>query len=227
LFQQTSALREEHLAEQGPGGTTNVVQVVGNFETLRLEMSPTCMTQEANMSLKPGGSSVKDAVGVEHLDGLFSYALVLTQDRIEAEDLVQKTYVRAIGAMRRLSEGNATKSSLFTILRNIWQNQPQRRHTPPQFIDLRMEGSATEVGDKGKDPHSLFVTGIERQHVLDAIEQLPLDFREVILLREFEELSYQEIAMILECPAEMVMSELAFARSKLRTLLPAALLPTM
>ena len=60
---------------------------------------------------------------------------------------------------------------------------------------------------------------MEHEQVREAIQQLPVDFREVILLREFEELSYQEIATILDCPAGTVMSRLARARAKLRTLL--------
>jgi RNA polymerase sigma-70 factor (ECF subfamily) len=64
---------------------------------------------------------------------------------------------------------------------------------------------------------------MEHEQVREAIQQLPVDFREIILLREFEELSYQEIATILDCPAGTVMSRLARARAKLRTLLLAAL----
>ena len=71
------------------------------------------------MSLTPNGSPVVEAAGIEHIDGLYSYALVLTRNRSEAEDLVQETYVRAIGAMGRLPTGSNVKSWLFTILRNI------------------------------------------------------------------------------------------------------------
>ena len=74
------------------------------------------------MSLTPNGSPAVEAAGIEHIDGLYSYALVLTRNRSEAEDLVQETYVRAIGAMGRLRTGSNVKSWLFTILRNIWFN---------------------------------------------------------------------------------------------------------
>ncbi|HEY4050153.1 MAG TPA: sigma-70 family RNA polymerase sigma factor, partial [Acidobacteriaceae bacterium] len=64
-----------------------------------------------------------------------------------------------------------------------------------------------------------YVSNVEREQVRNAIQQLPLEFREVILLREYEELSYEEIATLLDCPAGTVMSRLARARAKLRELL--------
>jgi RNA polymerase sigma-70 factor (ECF subfamily) len=88
-----------------------------------------------------------------------------------------------------------------------------------------MEGeeSALDITETAKDPYAFYVTKTEHQQVREAIQQLPLDFREVILLREFEELSYQEIATILDCPARTVMSRISRARAKLRILLLAAL----
>jgi RNA polymerase sigma-70 factor (ECF subfamily) len=70
-----------------------------------------------------------------------------------------------------------------------------------------------------KDPHSSLITRLDQEQVRQAISQLPPEFREIILLREFEELSYQEIADVLNCPIGTVMSRLGRARSKLRLLL--------
>ena len=81
-----------------------------------------------------------------------------------------------------------------------------------------------DIAETGKDPYEFYLSRMEHEQVREAIQQLPLDFREVILLREFEELSYQEIATILDCPAGTVMSRLARARAKLRTLLSAVIL---
>jgi RNA polymerase sigma-70 factor (ECF subfamily) len=177
-----------------------------------------------NMSSKPNGSPLKEVACVEHIDGLFSYALVLTRNRSDAEDLVQEAYVRAIGAMKMLRSDSNVKSWLFTILRNVWLNQLRQRRSAPSMIDAPMDEIATDLrGQSADDPHTLFVSQIERQQVRDAIQQLPVDFREIILLREFEDLSYQEIATVLDCPAGTVMSRLARARSRLRTLLSATL----
>jgi RNA polymerase sigma-70 factor, ECF subfamily len=173
------------------------------------------------MSFTPKGSPVAEAAGIEHIDGLFSYALVLTRNRSEAEDLVQETYVRAIRAMGRLRAGSNVKSWLFTILRNIWFNQLRQRRTA-RVVAMDGEESAMDIAETAKDPYAFYVSKVEQEQVREAIQQLPADFREVILLREFEELSYEEIATILDCPAGTVMSRLARARAKLRTLLSAA-----
>ena len=81
------------------------------------------------------------------------------------------------------------------------------------------ENSAHEAVDTAKDPYAMYVSNIEREQVRNAIQQLPLELREIILLREYEELSYEEIAILLDCPAGTVMSRLARARAKLRELL--------
>jgi RNA polymerase sigma-70 factor (ECF subfamily) len=173
------------------------------------------------MSLTPNGSPV-EAAGIEHINGLYSYALVLTRNRSEAEDLVQETYVRALGAMGRLRTDSNVKSWLFTILRNIWFNQLRQQRTA-KLVALDGEESAMDIAETAKGPDALYVSKMEHELVREAIQQLPADFREIILLREFEELSYQEIATILDCPAGTVMSRLARARAKLRMLLSAAL----
>src|SRR5215469_17900019 len=152
------------------------------------------------MSFTSNGSGAVEAVGIEFIDGLYSYALVLTRNRSEAEDLVQETYVRAMGAMGRLRADSKVKSWLFTILRNIWFNQLRQRRSI-QLVALDGEKGPTDIADTAKNPYALYVSKMKHKLVHEAIQQLPVDFREIILLREFEELSYQEIATILVCPA--------------------------
>jgi RNA polymerase sigma-70 factor (ECF subfamily) len=86
-----------------------------------------------------------------------------------------------------------------------------------------LASSARVVADiavePSKDPHALYISKVERERVHEAIQQIPVEFREIILLRECEELSYQEIAVVLGCPAGTVMSRLGSARSRLRVLL--------
>jgi RNA polymerase sigma-70 factor (ECF subfamily) len=160
----------------------------------------------------------------EYLDGLYSYALVLSRNRSEAGDLVQETYLRAIRAAERLRADSNVKSWLFTILRNIRFNQLRQRRIAPEAGDVDLDTiSANSAADAAKDPHAAYVSGVEREQVRNAVQQLPLEFREIIILREYEELSYREIAVILECPTGTVMSRLSRARSKLRGLLIATL----
>jgi RNA polymerase sigma-70 factor, ECF subfamily len=163
--------------------------------------------------------------GIEHIDGLYGYAFVLTRDRTDAEDLVQETYLRAIRAMGRLRDDSNVKGWLFTILRNIWLNEVRQRRKAPELFDMEADDKTVNLVDEdAENPLDVYVDKLERRHVRAAIQQLPDEAREVILLREWEELSYQEIATVLDCPVGTVMSRLARARSKLRALL-CALLP--
>jgi RNA polymerase sigma-70 factor (ECF subfamily) len=155
----------------------------------------------------------------EFSDGLYGYAMVLSCDRTEAEDLVQETCVRAIQAIDGLRPGSNVKSWLFTILRNVWLNRLRGRRSAPKMVELDGdENTAQTAVAATKDPHALFVSKVERELVREAIQQLSREFREIIVLREYEDLSYQEIANILGCPAGTVMSRLGRARSKLRSL---------
>ena len=162
--------------------------------------------------------------GIEHIDGLYGYALVLTRNRSDAEDLVQETYVRAIRAMGRLRSDSNVKGWMFTILRNIWLNEVRQRRRAPESVDLEGDERISDLVDEGAEsPHDVYVGNLERQHVRQAIQQLPEEARDIILLREWEDLSYQEIATVLDCPVGTVMSRLARARSKLRDLLSSLL----
>ena len=82
----------------------------------------------------------------DYLDGLYSYALVLSRNQAEAEDLVQETCLRALRAMKRLRPDSNVKSWLFTILRNIWLNQLRQRKTAPPMVDL----DGDERGQSGR-----------------------------------------------------------------------------
>jgi RNA polymerase sigma-70 factor (ECF subfamily) len=176
------------------------------------------------MSWNDDGAGHADAIGLEHLDGLYSYALVLTRNHAEAEDLVQETYVRAIPAMGRLRAGSNTKGWLFTILRNVWLNQLRKWRNGPQMIEMDVgDDIANSIVETSKDSHDLYVSKLEAEQVRAAIQELPVDFREIILLREYEDLSYQEIANLLDCPVGTVMSRLGRARAKLRVLLSTTL----
>ena len=156
----------------------------------------------------------------EYLDGLYGYALALSRDRADAEDLVQETCLRAIRASGQLRADSHVKGWLFTILRNIWLNQIRQRRTTPQVVELDLDGSdGTGLSSNVDDPHTSYVSQLERDQVRAAIHELPLEFREIVILREFEDLSYQQIADILDCPLGTVMSRLARARVRLRDLL--------
>jgi RNA polymerase sigma-70 factor (ECF subfamily) len=165
-----------------------------------------------------------DAPLTFYMDGLYSYAMVLTGDATVAADLVQETYVRATESTGPLREDSNVKASLYTILRNIGLKQVRQRRTRPRLPEMDAdENTADLVIETAKDPHGVYVSKVEVKQVREAIMRLPLKLREVILLREYGELSYQEIATLLDCPLGTVMSRHARARSKLRTLLSTAI----
>ena len=154
----------------------------------------------------------------DYLDGLYGYAFVLSRSRTKAEELVQETCLRA---MQRLRQKSNVKSWLYAILRNVWFDQLRQRRSAPVIVELESDGTGQiRVADTAKDPHATCVSNIEQEQVRNAIQQLSIELHEIIILREYEELSYQEIATVLECPLGTVMSRLASARSKLRDLLP-------
>jgi len=172
------------------------------------------------MSSERTGAVQQAAMSTEYMNGLYGYAMVLTRNHAQAEDLVQETYVRALPAIGRLRADGNIKAWLFKILRNLWLNQLRKRRTYPELLDAGVDESpVNEIVDPRKDPYATYVSNVTAERVQTAIQQLSAEFRETILLREFEDLSYQEIAVLLECPVGTVMSRLARARRKLRVIL--------
>ena len=150
---------------------------------------------------------------VPHLDAAFNYARWLTRDDAEAEDVVQDACVRAMRFFSSFRNDNA-RAWLFTIVRNTWFSRLSRRHQGlPQTIAA--DSPHVVLVDDELDPEERLV----RQHtvlrVREALEQLPGDFREVLVLRELEGLSYKEIASVVRIPVGTVMSRLARGRERL------------
>jgi RNA polymerase sigma-70 factor, ECF subfamily len=156
---------------------------------------------------------------LRYVDDLFRYAVALVHNRAEAEDLVQETYVRALKAMNSLRPGSNLKVWMLTILRNVWRNQLRSRRSAPVADFDDQERVMESLPAQEKDPYSAYVSNLESESVRVAIEKLPVEFREILMLREYDELSYQEIASLLDCPVGTVMSRLGRARSRLRMLL--------
>ncbi|MBX7222520.1 MAG: sigma-70 family RNA polymerase sigma factor [Blastocatellia bacterium] len=171
----------------------------------------------------PAGSSQIDfsQAALEHLDALYGFAMVLTRDRGEAEDLVQETYLRAFRAFGRLAPDSNLKGWLFAIMRNIRLNQLRHDQSGPQFVEIDAEepDRMQVLAQAATEPHATLVQKVEREQIRTAIERLPAHYREVVLLRDIEGFSYQQIAAILQRPAGTVMSRLGRAREQLRALL--------
>jgi RNA polymerase sigma-70 factor (ECF subfamily) len=163
---------------------------------------------------------MEDTTLPAYMDGLYAYAMVLSRNPTMAADLVQETYLRALKAKESLRPDSNVKSWLFTILRNIWLNQLRHERAGPKIAELDSDESLADVSvATTEDPLDLYVRNLQRERVRAAIQKLPIEFREIIILRKYEELSYSEIANVLQCPMGTVMSRLARARSKLGDLL--------
>ena len=153
------------------------------------------------------------------LDGLYRFALTLARDRGAAEDLVQETYVRALAARHKAAPDEKLRSWLFVILHNVWRNE-RRRQRP------RAEPDEVERLPAREDVAAALDRRTAGERLQQAIDALPGPFRQVLALRYEEELSYKEIAEVLDCPAGTVMSRLARARLLLKDALrPFSLLP--
>jgi len=164
--------------------------------------------------------TMEDTTLPSYMDGLYAYAMVLSRNPAMAADLVQETYLRALKAKESLRPDSNVKSWLFTILRNIWLNQLRHERAGPKLAELDSDPNLADVSiATSEDPHDLYVRNVQREQVRAAIQQLPVESREIVILREYEELSYSEIANVLQCPIGTVMSRLARARSRLGDLL--------
>ena len=154
-----------------------------------------------------------EQVVLPHMDAAYNLARWLTRNDHDAEDLVQESYLRAFKFFGSFQGANA-RGWLLTIVRNTcytWfrENRPQELTT-----SFDEEIHSTEADPF--DPEKLLMQSESGQLIKQAMEELPLEFREVLILREIEELSYKEIAVIAGIPPGTVMSRLARARSRLK-----------
>jgi RNA polymerase sigma-70 factor (ECF subfamily) len=161
----------------------------------------------------PVNNAVFSQAALAHIDALYGYAMTLTRDSTQAEDLVQETYLRATSAANQPPVSSNLKAWLFVIMRNAWLNQVRHNQSGPRFVELETND---QTDDARGNPHVVYLRKLEREQVRDAIEKLPEAYREIVVLRDIEGFTYQEIAMVLDCPAGTVMSRLGRARARLR-----------
>jgi RNA polymerase sigma-70 factor (ECF subfamily) len=147
---------------------------------------------------------------------LYNFAHWLTQDREEAEDLVQETYAKALKGFHSFQRGTNFRAWIYQILRNTFLTS---RTGLKAFATVPLETETEErVLPTAKDtPESILLQRSDQQVVQQDLSQLPVPYREVLLLCEFEEMSYQEISTTLAIPIGTVMSRLSRARRALRS----------
>lgn len=148
-------------------------------------------------------------------DSLYNFARWLTQDRDEAEDLVQETYSKALKGFSSFQQGTNFRAWMYRILRNTFLTSRTGLKTG-MTVSLDSEEGESVQPATGETPESLLIDRTNQRMVQEAIEELPVIFREVILLCDVEEMSYQEISETISIPIGTVMSRLARARSALK-----------
>jgi len=149
-----------------------------------------------------------------HLDGAYNLARWLTRDVDDAEDVVQDACIRALKYVGSLN-GGSPRAWFLTIVRHAFYDWSKRNRPTEIASD---DGTAIDdaVDPHAVDPEQSLVRATQSKALADAIAALPLGYREVLILREMEELSYKEIARIADIPIGTVMSRLARARSLLQ-----------
>jgi RNA polymerase sigma factor (sigma-70 family) len=153
-----------------------------------------------------------DDLVLPHLDAAFNYARWLARNDAEAEDVVQDACVRAMRFFGSLRDDDA-RAWLLAIVRNTWYSRLARR--APDTQSIPMSDAMPEPHDTALDPEALLLQQDDVARVREALAELPVDFREVVVLREIEGFSYKEIAAVIKAPIGTVMSRLARGRERL------------
>jgi RNA polymerase sigma-70 factor, ECF subfamily len=170
--------------------------------------------------MKVSEESVRDAtfedLAMPLFDQLYNFARWLTHDTMEAEDLVQETYTKALRGFSSFQAGTNFRAWMYRILRNSFLSSRTGLKT---MVALDGEVDEVVLPAENTTPESILIEQGDREIVQRAMAELAVPFREILLLCEVEEMSYQEIAETLAIPTGTVMSRLFRARKALRNIL--------
>jgi RNA polymerase sigma-70 factor (ECF subfamily) len=151
-----------------------------------------------------------------HLDAAYNLARWLTRNQHDAEDMVQEAYLRAFKFFYSF-RGTEPRAWLLSIVRNCcysWLQQNRAQELATMFDEEKHSLDADR-----SNPADLALQNADHEMLIKALDQLPVEFREVVVLRDLEGLSYKEIAEIANVPTGTVMSRLARARERLKSIL--------
>jgi len=163
-----------------------------------------------------------ELLALPHLNAAYNLARWLTHNDHDAQDVVQESYVRAMRYMGTF-RGDSARAWLLQIVRNTCYSWI-KENRPLDNVALDDSDDAWQAipAPAADEPHAMAIRKADRQQINEALAALPVAYREVLVLRELEDLSYAEIARIAEIPVGTVMSRLARARGLMRS----ALTPT-
>ena len=185
-------------------------------------------SEDEDTPASTGGDNVHRVSFIEeaipHMDAVYRFALRLTGTQDGAEDLVQDTFFRAFRAWDQYTPGTRCKSWLFTICRNVFLRQRERRQRHDEIVQETAQEDAASLSreapvfaaSKDSDPEGDFFKSIVDEEILEAIDDLPNEYRMAVVLSDLEDLSYNEIAEIMEIPVGTVKSRLFRGRRQLQ-----------
>ncbi len=158
-----------------------------------------------------------------HLDAMYNFALKLTADEDDAQDLVQDTCLKAYRFINSFEPGTYAKAWLFRILKNNFINDYRKKSRGPFKVEFEWVEQSISGEDEAAEP--AYFADLQAETVNDmlgdeitaALQSLPVDFRMIIILCDLEEFSYEEMAKILDIPIGTVRSRLHRARALLKT----------
>ncbi|WNC88307.1 RNA polymerase sigma factor [Paraburkholderia sp. FT54] len=156
-----------------------------------------------------------------HLDAAYNLARWLCGNASDADDVVQEAFMRAFRFFDTF-RGDSARPWLLAIVRRTWYTEWRRRassHETVEFDDTMDDATFDGWSVGGADPQALLIRDEDTKLVHEALAQLPVEYREVLMLRELEEMGYREIAAVADVPIGTVMSRLARGRRKLAALL--------
>ncbi|WP_240655444.1 RNA polymerase sigma factor [Paraburkholderia phosphatilytica] len=162
-------------------------------------------------------------LALPHLDAAYNLARWLSRNPSDADDIVQEAFLRAFRFFDTF-RGDSARPWLLAIVRRTWYTEWRRRASAEEVAEFDENQDDTPLdgwASGGVDPETLAIEAQDAERVHAALEQLPVEYREVLVLRELEELSYREIATIASVPVGTVMSRLARGRRRLATVLMA------
>lgn len=157
---------------------------------------------------------------VPHMDALYNYALRMTGDPNDADDLLQDTFLKAYRFWDKYEKGTNIRAWLFRIMKNSYINLYRKASKEPDTVDYDdVQNFYQTIRDQSTDPNDLqekLFGNLLGDDVAGALESLPEDFRTVIILCDIEGSTYEEIAEFVECPVGTVRSRLHRGRKLLR-----------
>ena len=168
------------------------------------------------------GAFERDALS--YIDNLYGTALRLTRRPADAEDLVQDTYLKAFRSSAQFERGTNLKAWLFTILHNTFRNMRRHDGRSPIDVDSELVEQAANAAHE-LDPEQILTRATLDADLRAALDGLPESFRQAVWLRDVEELSYAEIADVLDVPIGTVMSRISRGRRMLHDQLAARKAP--